>query len=148
MIEIIKYKAIDGTEFNDKEKCVLHENLINEVDLLMNKLVDRPKENYFYNGEGYIQQSSYIVARVKMQLLDLMNERVDHHWIKRTMENLDADPSWVQRIIGESEFTPLAKAWYRFSKIDKDGKEWGQPYFVKNNEDAKMIELASYDGTK
>jgi hypothetical protein len=40
------------------------------------------------------------------------------------------DLSYVGRLISDYNIGPLNSAWYRLQCIDKEGKEFGQPYFA------------------
>lgn len=137
MKQISKYEACDGTEFDTEKECIAYEELMASVDSIMSKLPAKPNDDgsRFSNGEGYIQHDKTILRQVKIQLLELMKKIVDHKWIQDTIEDENVHPSYVGRLIGEYG-GPLNSAWYRFQCIDKQYREWGQPFFASNPEKA------------
>lgn len=140
---ITKYKAIDGKEFNTDLECLDHELLIKKVDEIMSPLHPIPKDDgcVFANGGGYIQHDKKILILVRRSLLELCKTYVDHKWIQQTIDDESVDASWVSRLLGDYGINPLYMAWNRFSCIDKNQREWGQPYYANNPEKAKQIQL-------
>lgn len=134
MEKIIKYKTIDGEEFENKEDGENHESLIDRVGNLMSLLPKTPNTDFF-NGEGFIQHDRKNLIRVRRNLLEICKEYIDHNWIHQTIDNETVDPSWVARLLGDYNIRPLCKAWNRFYCIDNKYREWGQPYFALNPEE-------------
>ncbi len=140
---ITKYRAIDGVEFNDKDKCLEYEALISQVKLIMSQLQEKPTDDgcSFSNGGGYLQHSKTLVRKVKVQILELCKDYIDHKWIQQAIDDETVHPSWVGRLVSDYGIRPLNEAWGRFSCMDKKCREWGQPYYANNPEEAKQIEL-------
>ena len=132
MEQITKYKAVDGKEFLQKSECIKYEQLISDVDAVMSQLPHRPDDTTFTNGAGFIQHSKEVFDKVRLELLAIIKQRIDHTWIDQTINDETVHPSWVGRMISEHGIRPLQEAWHRFECMDKDLKEYGQPYFAKN----------------
>ena len=140
---ITKYKAVDGKEFNREIECIKYESLIETVKKIMNVLSPVPKDDNcsFGNGHGYLQHDSEVVWGAKYQILELLKGYTDHKWLQDTIDNENTHPSYVGRIIDELNLSPINSAWYRFSCIDKDNREWGQPFYANNPDKGEQIKL-------
>lgn len=138
---ITKFKAIDGKEFNSENECLDYENLIKKVNNIMKVLPPLPKDEgcSFSNGDGFVQHDKTILRKVQINLLEEMKKHIDHKWIQQTIDDENAHPSYIGRLISDYEIIPLKEAWNRFMCIDKLGREWGQPYFVTNPDKAKQV---------
>lgn len=141
MKTILKYVAIDGKEFEDKDKCSDYESLIDTVNAIMAQLPAKPTSTNFTNGEGYLLHDKSIIKSVRNQILELCKHYIDSEWIQQTIDNVNIHPSWVARLLSDYNISPLSNAWYRIQCIDKDGKEWGQIFFVENQDKAKQIQI-------
>lgn len=140
---ITKYRATDGKEFTDIQKCMDYENLIDRVNKVMQQLSPKPDLPgcSFENGHGYIQHDRETYLSVRNEILDIASESIDHHWIKQTKEGENVHASWVGRLLDEYNIKPLYKAWNRISCVDKLYREWGQPYFASNPHKGEQIQL-------
>lgn len=145
MEKITKFKAIDGREFKTENECLDYEKLIVEVETIMKPLKPAPKDDggKFANGHYFIQQQKGIVKLTKLNLLNVINRYIDHKWITQSMEDDAVHPSWVGRLVGETDLRPLSDAWYRISNIDKESREWGQGYFVENPDKSPALRTVS-----
>lgn len=143
MKAITKYVADDGVEFIDEAKCREHDALIVEVAEVMRPLGERYKHGDtcdYENGAGYVQHTTAAVADVRGRLLHIAQRFTDHKWIRQTLEKgSDAHASWAGAAIGESCPLPLREAWWRISTMDKQGREWGQPYYADHPAEAKQV---------
>lgn len=139
METIQKYRAIDGREFLDMDECIKHEQLIEEVNVVMSVLPTRPASTEFVNGCGYIQHDKNILGETKIKLLKICQRYIQHQWIFQTMEDETIHPNWVYMLLGEYGITPLTNAWHRFVCIDSKGREWGQPFWVQGPTNKKNI---------
>tara|TARA_R110000851_G_scaffold297052_1_gene452278 strand:+ start:638 stop:1072 length:435 start_codon:yes stop_codon:yes gene_type:complete len=141
METITKFKAIDGKEFTNKEECLKYELLIERVDSTMALLPPQPNDEgcSFSNGDGFLQHKKENLMNVKVQILEICKEYIDHNWIQQTIDDETVDPSWVARLLGDYNIRPLSNAWHRFSCVDKLHREWGQPYFANNPEKGKQV---------
>ena len=82
MEAIIKYKANDGSEWNNAEKATERDNLISTVDGIMSALYPVPNDTNFANGHGYIQQDAKALANVKADLFHVANtEGILKWWV-------------------------------------------------------------------
>ena len=140
METITKFKANDGTEFNDKQKCIDHENLLEEIKEIISKLEPKKVSCDFSNGSGYILQNPKTFRDVRKSILEIAKRFTDHHWIQESIDKqLEVDPSWAGRIISECCPDCVWKAWSRISCTTNDYKEYGQQYYRNNPEKAKNI---------
>jgi len=140
---ITKYKAKDGKEFSVENECVKYEGLIDSVNEITKPLGDVPenKSCSFTNGEGFRQHKSTIVRSVTVALLEKSKEYIDHHWIQQTIDSEKIDLSWCARVFGDHGLSPLNSAMYRLQCIDGLGREFGQPYYVKNPSEATLVSI-------
>jgi len=134
METITKFKAIDGKEFTSEIECLKYELLIKRVDEIMALLPQTPKDDgcNFSNGGGYVKHEKTTLRNAQIQLLEICKEYIDHKWIQQTIDDETVHLSYVGRVLGDYGIRPLENAWYRFSCVDKQYHEWGQPYFATN----------------
>ena len=114
MKAITRYRADDGTEHANEERCLAHEALCAEIGKIISKLQPRPEGSGFSNGEGYIQQDGNIVSS-----------------IDRALRGHGDIP----------EIGPLFRAWERMRSIDTLYREWGQPYYAAHPSQGEQIQL-------
>ena len=142
MEAITKFKAFDGLEFFDAVDCELHETNCNLADSIMKALPEKPESCDFSNGSGFIQHKKETLLTVRNRFLEFTKRYSDHKFIQQTIDKgFDADASWAGRIIGECAPNTIYNHWSRFSCIDKSFREWGQPFFAKNPEEATQKQL-------
>lgn len=143
MKTITKYVAYTGAEFTSETECLAHEAKSKAADAIVAQLVPRPKGSScdFENGSGFIQQESKTFFKVRRELLELAKTETNMEWIQQSIDDPTVHPSWAGRIISESDNTQLARAWYRICCIDKDFREWGQPYYADHPEEATSKKL-------
>ena len=134
METITKFKAVDGKEFTNTEECLKYELLIKRVDVIMAFLPPVPKADNcdFDNGSGYVKHDKAILRNAQIQMLEICKEYIDHKWVQDTIDDENVHLSYVGRLIDDYEIRPIRDAWYRFMCVDKDSREWGQPYFADN----------------
>lgn len=137
MEKITKFKAIDGKEFTGEIECFKYELLLKRVDEIMALLPPTPDNDgcSFANGDGYIQHDKAKLRNAQVQILEICKEYIDHEWIQQTIDAIHDETvhlSYVDRLLGDYGIRPLEDAWYRFSCVDKQCREWGQPYFANN----------------
>jgi len=145
MKTIEKYIAKDLVEFTSKDECISYETLIDRVDNIMSVLPSLPKDDgcSFANGNGYIQHKKEVVVQVWNNLLDEFGGKIEHNWIRES-KDMKAHSSYVARLVGDYDIKPYWKAWQRMENIDKQFREWGQPYYANNTDKIKadkMFEL-------
>ena len=138
---IIKFKAKDGVEFSNESDCLAYEDQCGDIDAIIAILPEKPDTCDFSNGGGYVQHSMENFMKARNAYLEYVKIYTDHDYIQQTIDKgLDVHPSWVARI---SEFFPgyVAKKWHRFQCVDDQLREWGQPYYANNPEDAEQKRL-------
>lgn len=138
MKPVTKYEAEDGKVFDSEFDCVAYEKRSARIAEVVSKLQPIPKNDgcEFTNGGGYVQQLPAVVVSVRVALLKIAQEASTHKWLQESIDDISADPSWAARIISECDSTPLHKAWLRIMCIDKQFREWGQPFYALHPEQA------------
>ncbi|MCK9279314.1 MAG: hypothetical protein M0P71_01730 [Melioribacteraceae bacterium] len=140
---ITKYQAIDGSEWNTEEECNTREKMIEQVDNAMSLLKPIPKE---LNWEGYVQQSAEVVKECKRKLFNIVNQKdILGEAIKWQIKKYDTKfeevySSWFCGMLDENN-APLYNAYNRLCNIDKENKEWNQPYYATNKSTRKDVRI-------
>jgi hypothetical protein len=120
------------------------ENLDKRVANVMSQIPDKPYSTIFTNGEGYIQHNEKALEKVKLELLEICKDFIDHSWIEETIVN-NLDISYVARLLSDSKYTSLYQAWYRLCCVDfSNYREYGQPFFAVHPEKAKQKCVADH----
>lgn len=142
---ITKYKAVDEQEFSTEKECLDYEQLIERVNTIMAGLKPLPNEKGFDFGNGYyfVQQSKGAFKLVKLNLLNEIKKHINHKWVEQTIEDETVHLSYVGRLIDDWNIRPLNNAWNRLMCIDKEYREWGQPYFANNPEKSPALQGVS-----
>jgi len=126
MKEVIRYEALDGLIFVEKQKCIEYDELIRLCWTIEKQLKPVPKDDgcKFANGGGYIQQEQGIKEKIKGQIEKLA--------ITRNIVNRDSI-GMLGRYLSDSTINkPLNHIYYRIQSIDSLDREWGQAYFALN----------------
>jgi hypothetical protein len=141
METVQKFISDDGREFLDRDQCVSYEALCKEVAEIMSKLAPIPDlpSCGFANGAGYIRHDFVAAQQARRAILRLANSVMPHKWFEQSIADHSTDPSWAGRLISEMSEKCIYQAWYRFSCMTKDFREFGQPYFARHPEEAKDI---------
>ena len=139
---ITKYKAYDGVEFTDEKLCHEHERNCDTASNIMVSLPENPDSCDFSNGSGYLQHEAGLLLSVRNEFLEFTKRYTDHKWIQETIDKgFDAHASYESRILGEVLPNSIHKHWYRFSCIDSECREWGQPCYANNPQDGDNLRL-------
>lgn len=141
MEKIIKYKAYDGREFLDSDKCADHEQNCTIASGIVNKIPSKPNGTDFSNGSGYIQHDEANVLAVRNEFLEFVKRYTgDINTIQQTIdEGFSVHPSWAGRMIDECAPNSISKHWYRFMCMDDRFREWGQPFYASNPDSAEQV---------
>jgi hypothetical protein len=128
MEAITKYKARDGSEWASEAEARATENLLDVVDEIMAPLGPpvsvRPEE--------YVQHNAGTVLAARAAIVKLCAKRLPGFPIFHHEPAEEVSPFSVAGRILDDIGGPLSVAWCRFMKIDDQGREWEQPYFVLN----------------
>lgn len=142
METVTKYKAFDGSEFTDRAECMQHEENCAIAEKIMRQIPLKPDGCDFANGSGYLQHSSNTLLQVRNEFLEFCKRYTSHKWLQETIDKgWDAHGSYAGRILDECAPRSISKHWYRFMCIDSDFREWGQPYYASNPDQAKQVRL-------
>lgn len=129
MQTITKYKANDGSEWDDIQKALKRDNLLAAVNEVMAPLGDFPKQ--VIDGEGWLQHDPNIVTTAKQGILDLCKPDFADSFPQFNHPAADVHPlSIIGRILDDCHDDPRSRAWNRFCRIDVHGREHQQPYFA------------------
>jgi len=94
---------------------------MNDYDLnkkFISMLEDKPDTTNFSNGEGYVLQDPDIISEIRKYFLDRYN---NYYVAGRSLDDGDS---------------PLYESFMRVYTVDKQYREWGQPYFKSHTEKA------------
>lgn len=138
------YVADDGTHFADEADCRKRDALIARVSAAVAVLLKpRPDDISFDNGHGYVAQDPAAVRAYKVALLAIARDEMPSF---AGPTQLGADPDRIHpqgmawRWLDECA-PPIARAWQRLACIDRDGREWGQPYYATHPEHGEQFEV-------
>ena len=122
------------------------ETLDKRVANVMSQIPDKPESTFFTNGEGYIQHNKKALEKVKLELLEICKDFIEHSWIEETILN-NLDISYVARLLSDSMYyTSLDRAWYRLCCVDfSNYREYGQQFYALHPELAKQMYCRSQD---
>lgn len=144
MKKIAKYVADDGSEFTSERKCREYEAHCKRVAQILKPLGPLPNLPAcgFANGDGYIQHDEQTFMKARVELLEQAKKFTTHKWIQESIDKgMDAHSSYAARIIQECTTTALDRAWCRIQCVDRQFREWGQPYYAEHPEKAKQVKL-------
>ena len=144
MQRIQKFKADDGAEFTTEAECLEYEALCAEIAEVMATLPKRPEDDgcRFSNGHGYLQHTPERFWPARDALLRIGNRLMPHKWFDQALADKTMHASWCGRLIDEAS-RPLSRAWDRFRCVDKDLREWGQPYYANNPDKVAPEDMVS-----
>jgi hypothetical protein len=134
MKEIKRYVADDGTEFIDATACRMHEAYVEHIGIATRGLPARPENIEFTNGRGYVQHEPEALLQSAWRAVCRI--AASHHG----PDFADA-PFRSQRVIRTLwEATPAEFAFvHRITCLDEQYREWGQPFFALNPDNAESI---------
>ncbi len=141
---ISKYISNDNIEFSNEVDCREHELNYIIASNIVNKLEPIPENDgcSFGNGHGYIQQDNNNVIKYRNEFLEFIKRYTTFKWVQETIDNPNSHLSWVTRAIGDSNCPhTIYRMWSRFTCIDNEGREWGQPFYATNPNQAEQIKL-------
>lgn len=141
MKTITKYQADDGSEWKDEKKALDRDALCEQVNSIMADWPKEPKDDgcQFTNGHGFIQLSESFIMEKRDKLLKLIAKHIDHKWVQQALDDPTIHPSWIGRLLDDSDLSPLYRAWCKFDCIDKFCRQWGQPYYASHPTDGDQI---------
>lgn len=144
MQRIQKFKADDGAEFPTEAECLEYEALCAEIAEVMATLPKRPDDDgcRFSNGHGYLQHTPEKFWPVRDALLRIGNRLMPHKWFEQALADKTVHASWCGRLIDETS-SPLMRAWYRVMCVDKELREWGQPYYADNPDKVEREDMVA-----
>jgi hypothetical protein len=130
MKSITLYQAVDGSNWPTPLAALERDALCSHVDAAMELLRPRPSDPGFSNGDSFVQQESGPWLAAKQRIVDLAFAVTGHGVFAGIAEEIH--PRSIAGRILDDTGGPLAQAWWRFSCIDDQYREWGQPWFVEH----------------
>ena len=123
MKQITKWVADDGKEFDSKEDCAEYESIVAGCEAALAPLGSSGSalHRMFSEGIGYVQHSPETVTACRAAVNDLARRL----WPNASEVELPGR-AW------DGDIQCINCAYYRLQCFDKQGREWGQPYFANN----------------
>ena len=146
MKAITMFEANDGSRWDNAEQALEREALIGRVEWATLPLGEMPKLPGcgFENGGGFKRHKPKDVDEAKRRLIELTRPLLASWFETQTQMGrdnfMDTHPSWFLRLLDGSA-PPLEMAWRRITCIDKESREWGQPYYATHPNEAKQVEI-------
>jgi|HubBroStandDraft_3_1064219.scaffolds.fasta_scaffold267348_2 hypothetical protein len=127
MKAVTRFEALDGTIFDDKNKCVEYEALCQEIADL---IAGWPEQEI--RGSGFVQQDKDTVLKIQRGMA-IIFERIhwkDHHteWAREAAR--PAGLSLIGRYVDDAGLTPERRVWNRLARLDARFREYEQPYYA------------------
>lgn len=129
MKAITKFQALDGSEFDSEDACRSYESLCAEISDIM---VSLPEVKIC--GAGHFQHEASTVLRIQRALVEIFARLHpslnDHHveWARRAV--VPAGMTLIGRDIDDCGEAPLRAAWHRLMRMDRQFREYEQPYYA------------------
>lgn len=151
---VVRFMALDGTEFQTSEECRSYEQMSLEVDELLYQLPSRSgyEESFgFTSGEGYIQHEPgpFLTFRMALLTLGARCDKSKNSYFQDAMTSEKVHPSYPGYMFSEAcgiYSRILSNAWYRVSCTDLQYREWGQPFFRDNAPEHRKEICLNCDG--
>ena len=129
-VEVINYKAYDGSIWPSLHKATVREKLLDVCEIASSMIGKKPTLGHGsfkqHKVEDCIAFRSALLKIVKRYMGSDWNEE----WDSLPEEEVSAF-GIIGRILSDrSDLHPLYSLWCRWSCIDKKGREWDQPYFA------------------
>jgi hypothetical protein len=129
--EVTRYQSEDGKEFVDKNECEKYDMLLSNCKRINDILKPKPEGCDFFNSGESIQQNIEDVKDFKRHIVQACSSYIDHQYV-RDVANGERHISHLSRLVCDKQISPINRLFYRLECIDKNGKEYGQPYFNNN----------------
>lgn len=129
MKRVVRFEAKDGTEFLEEAACSEYERLCAQCATIEARL--RP---YGGRGEEWVQQDPETVLDVQRELAEIYETlrpgNADAHTIFAKEAKEPVGMSLIGRYIDDGGPRPLRRAWHRLCKMDRNFREYEQPYYA------------------
>lgn len=125
MERISLFKTADGKTFSTPEEALKYESIMREVQNFLLAFAEN-EDIDFSNGDGYIQHPIGTRDKMGKKLVELYNR-----WFKPEEPFINFS-YYLARLIDDSSMKCLNHLSYRIMCIDREDREWGQPYFADN----------------
>lgn len=134
------YIADDSTRFDSEIECMKYEVMCKEIELIAKPLGIKPDDCDFANGGGYIQHNNPNLVKIELaKYLYAKDPKIKA--AKQIIDGEDINMSWVGWYI-DGMGRCVNNLISRLSCINYiSNREYGQPYFVSHENEAKQIKL-------
>jgi hypothetical protein len=125
---VTMFRSDDGVLWETDAQAVDRNTIIAACADAIGRLKPRPE-----SFEGYVQQDPVTVLAAKATILKIADRdgHLSKHWDIADPAKV-ASRGIIWRVIDEMSDSPIAKAWWRFTCMDDECREWEQPYFAIN----------------
>ena len=146
MKTITMYEANDGSIHATQTRAVERDVMIEQCEAIIEGLPPVPDSTSWSNGDlGYMQHDPALIVEIRQRLYefvepllkDWIDLQINKHGLTKE-QLLWVDPFWFSRLLDTSKYDPLHKICSRLSCINRDGREYGQPYFARNPKECKQ----------
>lgn len=136
MKRVQRFQTDDGKIFLDEAAAVKHEILLQAIDHAMSPLppLSDGDRHLMTQGAAYRQHMVGSVLLARLAMIEIAKVqfasffRSNPEWFEHSIQ---CSSSMLSRIIQDGD-SPLNTSWFRLICIDKQGREWEQPYFVSH----------------
>jgi len=139
MEPVQKFKADDGTLFDDPEKAEKRDRLISKISLLKKTVrADEVEEGCsFSNGDGFKQLTQAAVDTFTYELEQIIEDEHGEEYAKMFKKK---PKGIIGRYLCDSG-GPVNNLYQYILCIDSSNRLWGQPYFAINPHQGKQVAL-------
>lgn len=135
MKAIVKFVSTDGVEFTDENSCYAHELLCADLRRAEGLLRPVSSDAAFQNDAGFVQQDRAAVLEFQRYLVRLLQTKCAWGADSATWDNFAAADyplgmTYVGRLMSDSAPQVMYRAWHRIMCMDRQFREYGQPYFA------------------
>lgn len=133
-VQITKFQASDGRQFNTETECQLYEDQVLYLKRIIAFMGESVGDCEFQNGEGYIQHDIEKIKQARKEFTILANHK----------HGTSYGFGFIGRVLDDSGDDLFYSAWGRLSCVDANGREWGQAFYANNPTEGKQVEYHSH----
>lgn len=129
--------ADDGSRFESRERCEAYEHVAQQVwGIMAHHMNAKPTKESQYTQQAASAVISAQRALVLLWISVAKPNPIDKHIEHARDTNQLAALGAMGRYLDDGEWHPIRRAWFRLACIDRQWREWTQPYYAhKANEE-------------
>ena len=133
---IIKWVAIDGSEWKTEQDATNREILLDKIEIVESILPERISDTNFSNGHGYIQHKREKIKAVRLKLIELADE-----YVGSFMSTYDLKSYAFGRYLDNNNST-LSQLHSRIVSCidDSTWREYGQTHYANHLEESDQVQ--------